>query len=408
MAPARAGQSAAASTGDLWPIRDVRAAGKLSWQPLIAAGGDPAKEEQIHRYQDAATKQQAELDRVTSQAKRMGCDSSGFFSLFNGQSAQCGPVNNQIPADACQPRSDHDQPGAAAQRRAGRQRTRKISAARSSWRWRRITHCGPQYANAVQQGPGDFLNNLFGNNSNNPVPCRPPVCRSTIRHLSHGVCPAPATERISRSRLQSVPARFSRRRTDLQGALSRGRSESLCLPKPRRRHEPGRCRSAVNLIRPRPTRFVSARSSTRRVLVQGTRTDVVGCAQSDRRQSRGRTAGQSIIVTEESAKKMSRPQAKRDARARRRRHRRGGGLPRCRPVDDTGAAEHGLQPLAPLPLAPLLDNKPIRSVGPTFIPARENQPSNSFGRPRGQRARPGISSGLGSGLPSSRNLLVMG
>src|SRR5512142_2680462 len=59
-------------------------------------GADPAKEDQIRRYQDAATKQQAELDRVTSQAKRMGCDSSGFFSLFSGQSAQCGPVNNQI------------------------------------------------------------------------------------------------------------------------------------------------------------------------------------------------------------------------------------------------------------------------------------------------------------------------
>src|SRR5271167_3848303 len=59
-------------------------------------GGDPAKDEQIRRYQDAAAKQQAELDRVTSQAKRMGCDSSGFFSLFSGPSAQCGPVNNQI------------------------------------------------------------------------------------------------------------------------------------------------------------------------------------------------------------------------------------------------------------------------------------------------------------------------
>ena len=58
--------------------------------------GDPAKDDQIRRYQDAATKQQGELDRVTSQARRMGCDSSGFFSLFNGQSAQCGPVNNQI------------------------------------------------------------------------------------------------------------------------------------------------------------------------------------------------------------------------------------------------------------------------------------------------------------------------
>jgi hypothetical protein len=58
--------------------------------------GDPARDDQIRRYQDAASKQQAELERVTSQAKRMGCDSSGFFSLFNGQSAQCGPVNNQI------------------------------------------------------------------------------------------------------------------------------------------------------------------------------------------------------------------------------------------------------------------------------------------------------------------------
>src|SRR5579863_3490968 len=59
-------------------------------------GGDPAKDEQIRRYQDSAARQLAELDRVTLQAKRMGCDSSGFFSLFNGQNAQCGPVNNQI------------------------------------------------------------------------------------------------------------------------------------------------------------------------------------------------------------------------------------------------------------------------------------------------------------------------
>src|SRR6266702_2634965 len=57
---------------------------------------DPARDDQIRRYQESQTRQQAELDRVTMQAKRMGCDSSGFFSLFNGQSAQCGPVNTQI------------------------------------------------------------------------------------------------------------------------------------------------------------------------------------------------------------------------------------------------------------------------------------------------------------------------
>src|SRR5258708_27929719 len=48
-----------------------------------ADSGDPAKDEQIRRYQDAASRQQTELDRVTSQARPIGCDSSGFFSLFN-------------------------------------------------------------------------------------------------------------------------------------------------------------------------------------------------------------------------------------------------------------------------------------------------------------------------------------
>src|SRR5471030_833457 len=36
--------------------------------------GDPARDEQVRRYQDAAGRQQGELDRVTSQARRMGCD----------------------------------------------------------------------------------------------------------------------------------------------------------------------------------------------------------------------------------------------------------------------------------------------------------------------------------------------
>ena len=73
-----------------------RLEGQLAAIDRGGGGGDPAKDEQIRRYQDAATRQQGELDRVTAQARRMGCDSSGFFSLFNNNSAQCGPVNNQI------------------------------------------------------------------------------------------------------------------------------------------------------------------------------------------------------------------------------------------------------------------------------------------------------------------------
>src|SRR6266436_5427530 len=123
-------------------------------------GGDPAKDEQIRRYQDAATKQQGELDRVTSQAKRMGCDSSGFFSLFSGQSAQCGPVNTQIQ----QMRSNLDQITSSLERLRG---GGGFGSERDSQRRSVLTalaqnNCGPQYANAATPtGPGNFLNNLF-------------------------------------------------------------------------------------------------------------------------------------------------------------------------------------------------------------------------------------------------------
>ncbi|HEY4973482.1 MAG TPA: DUF2865 domain-containing protein, partial [Steroidobacteraceae bacterium] len=129
--------------------------------------GDPAKDEQIRRYQDAANKQQGELDRVTSQAKRMGCDSSGFFSLFNGQSAQCGPVNNQIQ----QMRGNLDQISSSLDRLRGggfggndrdNQRRSVLLALGQN-------NCGPQYANAAP-GPGNFLQNLFSGGGNNPIP----------------------------------------------------------------------------------------------------------------------------------------------------------------------------------------------------------------------------------------------
>src|SRR6267154_1027583 len=131
----------------------------------IDRGGDPAKDEQIRRYQDAAAKQQSELDRVTSQAKRMGCDSSGFFSLFSGQSAQCGPVNNQIQ----QMRANLDQITTSLERLRGGGGADRENQRRSVLLALAQNNCGPQYANAAR-APGGFLENLFGNNNPNPTP----------------------------------------------------------------------------------------------------------------------------------------------------------------------------------------------------------------------------------------------
>src|SRR5436309_8618482 len=129
--------------------------------------GDPSKDDQIRRYQDAQTKQQGELDRVTQQARRMGCDSSGFFSLFSGQSAQCGPVNNQIQ----QMRGNLDQITNSLERL----RTGGIGGADRENQRRSVllalaqNNCGPQYA-AAARGPGNFIDSLFGNNQTLPPP----------------------------------------------------------------------------------------------------------------------------------------------------------------------------------------------------------------------------------------------
>jgi hypothetical protein len=133
-------------------------------------GLDPARAEQIRRFEEAVSKQQNELDRVSQQAKRMGCDSSGFFSLFSGQSAQCGPVNNQIQ----QMRGNLDQMTTNLERlRVGTPGSSdRDSQRRSVLMALAQNQCGPQYAAAARQqqnsGPGGFLSNLFGNNESSP------------------------------------------------------------------------------------------------------------------------------------------------------------------------------------------------------------------------------------------------
>jgi Protein of unknown function (DUF2865) len=137
--------------------------------------GDPARDDQIRRYQDAASKQQSELERVTAQARRMGCNSSGFFSLFSGQSSQCGPINTQIE----QMRSNLDQitNGLERLRGGGGGGYDRESQRRSVLTALVQNSCGQQYTNALNSsgggggggGPGNFFSNLFGNGNNNPA-----------------------------------------------------------------------------------------------------------------------------------------------------------------------------------------------------------------------------------------------
>ena len=322
----------------------------------IDRGGDPAKDDQIRRYQDAASKQQAELDRVTAQAKRMGCDSSGFFSLFSGQSAQCGPVNNQIQ----QMRGNLDQitnslerlrgggPGGSSDR-DNQRRSVLLALAQNN--------CGPQYANAAR-GSGSFLDNLFGNNnsSNNPAGAPLPdtgppagtyrtVCVRTCDGFYFPISFATVPSRFAddeKTCKNLCPASdatlFSYRNPgeDMNSAVSVGGQSYSSSP------NAFRYRTEFN-----PSCSCKAPGQTWSDALKNI-DDKASLDQGD------------IIVTEERAKKMSQVPSRPSPPASR----------KGAPASTAGAPGSEDTAGAAGASDPAQGNKPIRSVGPSFIPTR--------------------------------------
>ena len=144
-------------------------------------GVDPARADQIKRYEDASAKQQAELDRLGQQSQRLGCQGGGFFALFSGQSPQCGPLNNQIQ----QMRANLDRNLTEVQRlqgnsgeREGQRRGILVALGQND--------CGPQYRQYANSGPGGFFENLFGGGGVTQAPDAP--LAGTYRTLCVRTC----------------------------------------------------------------------------------------------------------------------------------------------------------------------------------------------------------------------------
>ncbi len=118
---------------------------------------DPAKADQIKRYEDAVGKQQADLDRLNQQAQRMGCQGRGFFSLFSNQPPQCTGLNNQIQqtrANLDRLIGDLQQLQGNSGEREGQRRSILVALGQSD--------CGPQYRQYANVGPGGIFESLFG------------------------------------------------------------------------------------------------------------------------------------------------------------------------------------------------------------------------------------------------------
>ncbi len=126
---------------------------------LDRGNDDPARADQIRRAEDGVNRQQFEVDRLVSQGRRMGCERSGFFSIFSNPPAQCGPLNRQIDQmrsalERMQNQLQQLQGGTM--ERAEQRRSLLIALANQG--------CGQQYRSAALAGQqGGFFDRLFGN-----------------------------------------------------------------------------------------------------------------------------------------------------------------------------------------------------------------------------------------------------
>lgn len=325
-----------------------RLEGQLATIDRGGGGGDPAKADQLRRYEDAAAKQQAELDRVTAQAKRMGCDSSGFFSLFSGQSAQCGPVNNQIQ----QMRGNLDQiTGNLERLRVGTPGSSdRDSQRRSVLLALAQNNCGPQYA-AAARAPGNFLENLFGGNAPGTAS---PVDSGAPSGTYRTVCVRTCDGFYFPISFATVPTRFSDDEKTCKNLCPASEATLFSYRNPGEdMNQAVSINGAPYSTSPNAFRYRTEFNPSCACKAAGqtwsdalkTIDDKVSLEQGD------------IVVTEERAKKMALPPPK--------------SVPATSKKGAAPAAAAPAEPATPSDPAtsgtPSAD-KPIRSVGPTFIP----------------------------------------
>lgn len=132
---------------------------RLEAQLASVDRGDPARAAAVKRNEDAVNQQQATLDRLIAQSRRLGCQGGGIFSIFASQPQQCGPLNNQIEQtrgniDRSMVELQRLQAGGTSEQEAQRQ---QVLVALSQ------NNCGPQYRQAAAP-QRNFFENLFGGN----------------------------------------------------------------------------------------------------------------------------------------------------------------------------------------------------------------------------------------------------
>ena len=185
---------------------------KRNWPRSNAAAATPSGAAQARQLQDSVNKQQSDLDRLTTQSRRLGCQSAGIFSIFTVQPPQCPPLNTQID----QARSAIDRTMNDLQRVQSGGGNDSESQRQSVLTALAQNNCGPQYRAAAAAPQRGIFETIFGGNAE-------------LRRLdvSQGgsfrtLCVRTCDGYYYPISFATSPAAFQRRRTDLPQYLPRG------------------------------------------------------------------------------------------------------------------------------------------------------------------------------------------
>jgi hypothetical protein len=312
---------------------------------------DPARAEQVRRYEEASAKQQGELDRMVAQSRRAGCEGTGFFlfGALQSQSQQCVDLNRQISSM----RGNLDRINIDLQRLRGGdvdrgEQRRSVMVALAQ------NNCGPQYRQAAR-APGGFFDQLFGRESETTPSgdlANPEAQSGSFRTVCVRTCDGfyfPISYATSSARFaqdektcqRMCPASeamlFSYRTTgeDITQATSINGQPYSALP---------------NALKYR-TEFNPACSCKR-----------AGQSWADALGKDEAVEPGDVVVTEERAKQLSAPPPQKGLTK--------GRQPAANPAAATPAAPAAAEAAPPATAETEPGKRPVRAVGPTFIPAR--------------------------------------
>ncbi|HMJ44481.1 MAG TPA: DUF2865 domain-containing protein [Pseudolabrys sp.] len=313
---------------------------------LDSGNADPARADQIRRSEEAVNRLQADVDRQVAQARKMGCENSGFFSIFNTPPAQCGTLNRQID----------QQRTSLENMQIGLERLNGGTSERASQRQSLLialgnTGCGSQYRSAALAGQQNgFFDRLFGNNNSSVNSSTPGAMGGTFRTICVRTCDGfyyPISYATSSERF----------RDDEQTCQRMCPASEVSLYT---YHNPGEEVAQAVSLNGAPYSALPNAFSYRKALNPACSCRKPGESWADAVKAVGAdttVAPGDVVVTDQNAKRLSQPRTGADGKPIR-------VDPRAKTPSDNPA------PLADAPGEVDPTKRTVRTVGPTFLPVR--------------------------------------